>query len=254
MGFHTITLLMLGTSLLLCGCTGADAPASNDRPIATQVPTGKPVPASPPSAEPAEATVTRSLPSSWDQQVRLMPREHAAYLEGIKQRYFGAVAYGNEQERRELEEAGFPTIEEWMHARTMSDSQLQQQAAMGDGKAMAFYMDRMIERATPYLHLRGTDDTAYDASPAASYVLQAYQYAPQLRVAHRSSFTGYLLGATYSTLSYPPSPEAAAAGIMAAGDAGDPRAGALLLAYQAKHPGMNQDLIQSALRIMKIAR
>jgi len=58
MGFHTITLLMLGISLLLSGCAGADATAWNDRPIATRAPTGKLASASPPSAEPAAVLST----------------------------------------------------------------------------------------------------------------------------------------------------------------------------------------------------
>ncbi|MGG6345219.1 hypothetical protein ACQ5SA_18450 [Stenotrophomonas indicatrix] len=183
-----------------------------------------------------------------------MPEDKAAYLHSIKNRYFGAIAYENEQERRYLEDSGFPSIDEWLQARAMNDNQLQQWASNGDGKAMAFYIDRMLERATPYLHLRGVDETAYKASPAASYALKAYEFSTQIQSTHKSPFTGYLLGAMFSTLAYPQSPESAAAGIMAARDAGDPRASALLLAYEVNHPGMNQQVILAARRAMETSQ
>ncbi|MGE8211534.1 MAG: hypothetical protein ACN6RH_18715 [Stenotrophomonas rhizophila] len=240
---------------LLSGCTPGDVPAPHAKEPAEEVDPGRPAQtAVPPSAQHAlgRADTDIAATTSWDAEVRRMPKADAAYLQAIKERYFGAVAYENERERRQLEDAGFPSMEEWRQTRMMSDSELQRGAETGDGKAMAFYVDRMMERAAPYLHLRGADDAAYNASPGAGYVLKAYAYSTQVQFAHRSPFTGYLLGAVFSTLAYPQSPESAAAGMMAARDAGDPRAEALLAAYGARHPDMNQETVLAAHRAMKI--
>ena len=250
-------LLLLAQLALLFGCTATENPVSDTTqppPTAADNDHTSRTPATIIQPKPDRPNADSSASISWEQEVRRMSEDKAAYLDSINNRYFGAVAYENEQERRYLEESGFPSIDEWLQARTMSDNQLQQWASSGDGKAMAFYIDRMLERATPYLHLRGVDDTAYKASPAASYALKAYEFSTQVQSTHKSPFSGYLLGAMFSTLAYSQSPESAAAGIMAARDAGDPRASALLLTYEANHPGMDQQAILAARRAMEISR
>ena len=202
----------------------------------------------------AKSCQTSTCTGSWDDVVDRLPLQDANFLAQMRQRYFGSVAYANEEERRFLEEAGFPSIHEWLEARSMSDEAIEAWAATGDGKAMVFHIDRMIERASPYLHLRGHDDVAFHASTAPSYALSAYEYSTRVQFTHRSPFTGYLLGAMFSTLSFPQSAELAAAGILAAGDAGDPRATTFLAKYKADHRDMDEAAILAARRALSVPR
>lgn len=248
-------MAVLGIALAGCGQANSPPPRNAQAPSAAGSAT------LPPTAQPATERVAalakpspRQKPAvSWDDTVARLPREKAEYLRGLQARYFGSLSFADEKERQYLETAGFPSIEAWLNARQMSDDELKALSDTGDGKAQAIYLDRLITRASDYLYLREVDDAAYRASPGYSYSLKAYELSTQVQFSHRSPFTGYLLGAMYSTLNYPPSPETAAAGMLAAADAGDPRAAALLSDYLAQHPNLDQNLIQVARRSMNVS-
>lgn len=183
---------------------------------------------------------------TWDGLIDSIPKEDAKYLNSINSNYFGALSFKSKDELRELAAKGFPLPEEWLEARSMTDEELKKLSNSGNLKAKAFYLDRLISRADEYFDLRGVDDVAYQASPGAKYSLQAYELAAQIQSSYKSAFGGYLLGSAYSRLNFPQSPEAGAAGMFVALNAGDKRALGLLRTYEATHPDMNIGEIMSA--------
>lgn len=256
MNTHMSHALFAIFGVALAGCNQAQSPSPHNG----QAPSSAGSVAATTSAAPTGSVVSLGEQSthlqstvSWDETVASLPKDKAQYLQKIQARYFGSLAFSNDEERQYLEAAGFPSIEEWLNAMQMSDTELKAISDTGDGKAQAIYLDRMIERASGYLHLRDINDAAYRASPGHSYSLKAYEISTQVQLSHRSPFTGYLLGAMYSTLNYPPSPETAAAGMLVAADAGDPRAAALFSDYLAQHPNLDRDLIQVARNAMDVS-
>jgi hypothetical protein len=257
MNIHLSHALLAIFGIALAGCNEANSPSTQS--AQAQSATGSTAVAT--STPPATGSLTalgkqyplQQSAVSWDDTVAGLPKEKAQYLRKIQARYFGAFAFSDDEERQYLEAAGFPSIEEWLTAMQMSDTELKALSDTGDGKAQAIYLDRMMDRASEYLYLREINDTAYRASPGHSYSMKAYELSTQVQFSHRSPFTGYLLGAMYSTLNYPPSPESAAAGMLVAADAGDPRAATFFSDYLAHHPSLDRDLIQVARNAMDVS-
>lgn len=191
---------------------------------------------------------------TWDELTRSLPAKDANYLREVNHNYFGAIAFHSAQERHYLESAGFPMPEEWLAARHMGDEQPKALSDAGNMKARAIYLDRLMARASEYLPLRDSDDTTYRNSPGHSYSMSAYELSGQLQHSYKSPFAAYVLGAMYSKLNYPPSPEPAAAGIFSAFDAGDKRAVDILNRYASAHPDMNIGKIMVARSATRVAK
>lgn len=188
---------------------------------------------------------------TWDEIMRSIPPDDARYLRKINANYFGAISFSSPEEKSYLKSSGFPLPEEWLTAKSMSDQELKGLSDSGGVKAKAFYLDRLIERASEYLDLRESDDVAYRNSLGAKYSLQAYELTAQIQAVNKSPFRGYLLGSAYSRLNYPASPEAGAAGMFVAYGSGDKRALNILSDYESKHPNMDISKILAAHNAMR---
>lgn len=189
---------------------------------------------------------------SWQDFLRTVTTEEAAYLKQVDANYFGAMSYANPQMLRDLASTGFPLPEEWLEARKMSDAELKALSDGGSNKAKLFYLDRLLGQASQYLELRNeNDESAYRNSPGPRLSLLAHELAPQLQASYKSPFGGYLLGYVYSRLSYPESPESAAAGIFVAFDRGDKRAIELLRHFQEKQPNLDMSAVLAAYSSLK---
>lgn len=184
--------------------------------------------------------------NTWNETIDSMPKNDAAHLSSINANYFGSLAFDDADELQDMAAKGFPLPEEWIEASYMTDQELKALSDSGNLKAKVFYLDRLLTRANEYFDLRGVDDSAYQRSPGAKYSLLAYELAAQIQSSYKSPFSGYLLGAAYSRLNYPQSPESAAAGMFVALSAGDKRALGLFRRYEVMHPNMNAGEIMSA--------
>lgn len=182
----------------------------------------------------------------WKELIATLPADQAAYLESVNARYFGALAYDSPQMLKEMVALGFPTPDEWLRAREMTDQDLATLADRGNRKAQAFQLDRVLAQTAEYATLRDKDPDAYAKSMGPRLAMRANELAPRIQASDKSAFAAYLLGHTYAALSQPASPESAAAGMFLAVERGDRRAVNLLQRYQAKHPGMNIGVVMAA--------
>lgn len=183
---------------------------------AASVATGDPTPASQRVEAPVR-TSPKGAFRSWAEVVTLAPVPDRAYLEAIDQRYYGLLAYRSEQELRQLTKAGFPTPEEWLQAKNLSDLELEARANGGDIKAQLLYADRLVSKATT---LKGGSDATPERTRA---LVMAEKYAAMaLSQKGGGAFAAYLYGVASSERTG--MPEYAFAGAMLAGDLGDARA------------------------------
>lgn len=172
------------------------------------------------------------------------------YLQQVDERYLGLLSFESEAEKRALDAAGFPTAEEWLSARQLSDDELQQLAEADREKARVLYADRKLSRfeaATiksargPKTHESETELVLASAEAHASALMALRQ--------SRSPFSAYLAGiseaATGGTM------EPLAAGIQLAGDLGDRRAESLLRRFNRQYPRANVALIHSSYTMMR---
>src|SRR5690606_1523140 len=75
------------------------------------------------------------MPPSWNEALDRMTLDQRKYLESLNDRYMGVLRYQSAEEGEELARLGFPTAEEWLAARDLTDRQLQEVASEQPGKA-----------------------------------------------------------------------------------------------------------------------
>lgn len=241
-------------SLFLAACapsadTSAEATASASTPLAAEdspMPTGASLPR---TAAGIAAANNGGETSSWEEYVALQAPSDQEYLEDLEGRYFGAVAFETAEEREYMVRAGFPSPEEWLEAKRMTDAQLQEKADGGDPKAAGMLADRMSVRLGELLELSQVDrDAAADADRARLASL-AVAYSSQAMDGSRSPFGLYVEGMVKSSIFNSWEPMTAA--MLEAMNRGDPRVDRLIRELQARHPEQNVEAIQVALRGMK---
>ncbi|MBK8283752.1 MAG: hypothetical protein IPK97_02085 [Ahniella sp.] len=188
----------------------------------------------------------RITATNWQQLLATVSPEQARHLRAVNARYFGSLSFDNPQMLKTMVAQGFPTAEEWLQAKDMSDDALRIMAEGGNQKAQAFYLDRMVSNSAELASIREQNPDAYEKSNGPRMAMKASELAPKVQATNKSPFAGYLLGYVYSELSYPKSPESAAAGMFVAVERGDQRGVALMQRYQAKHPQMDVGVVMAA--------
>lgn len=261
------TLILLVAFVGLAGCQGpaTDAEASVDAsasaPSATIPTDDRTAIGNVPGARagvvriPAQFRFTEAVSEiragSWNALLRTLVQDDSDYLKSKNDAYFGAFDYSSEEEFEKLVELGFPTPAEWLNARRMNDQELTALADTGNAKAMAFLLDRLLDKASPDLHLRGRDDAAFAASPGYRHLLSASELAPKVKAVYQGPFAAYQLGYAYSMMSFPQTYEPAVAGMFVALDRGDTRAVDFLQNYQAAHPDLDIAVVLAIYRSLK---
>ena len=201
------------------------------------------------SASEEHVKATR-MPPSWNEALDRMTLDQREYLAGLNDRYMGVLRYQSVEEAEELARLGFPTPEEWLAARDLTDRQLQEMASERPGKASLFHANRTLEKfdRLDAAKSRGSidkqlqDQLVISAADAHSSALVALRTT-------RSPLAAYIAG--ISDAKTAGSPEPIAAGIQLAGDLGDPRAQALLKGFNERHPEANVALIHQAYLTMR---
>ena len=179
-----------------------------------------------------------------------MTRNDRTYLQQVDERYLGLLSFESEAEKRALDAAGFPTAEEWLSARQLSDDELQRLAEADREKARVFYADRKLSRFEAAT-IKSAGGPKTDELETELVLASAGAHASALMALRqsRTPFSAYLAGvseaATGGTM------EPLAAGIQLAGDLGDRRAGKVLKQFNQQHPGANVSLIHSSYTTMR---
>lgn len=154
---------------------------------------------------------------SWSEWIASSPAADQEYLSQLNNRYVGLLSYGSEQELEALTKAGFPTPEEWLAARDLSDVELEARAEGGNIKAQIFYADRMAWKAHA---LKRMAESIAERNLALA---KAEKYAAMaLSEPGGGAFAAYLYG--FANSERTGMIEYALAGALVAGDLGDPRA------------------------------
>ncbi|HGM6729685.1 TPA: hypothetical protein ACKQBZ_000738 [Stenotrophomonas maltophilia] len=192
----------------------------------------------------------------WEGDGSSLTIEQRGYLANLSIRYNNIFTGLEGKPQAEVDALGFPTAEEWLDARNLTDDELLDRARRGDVKAKAFYVDRNVARLEDLLSSSGAESLSevFQASPAARGEYQQLVVDTQVAAAgilkfQPSPFAAYLYGHTSAVIGGMQFPYAAA--IAVAGDLGDARSAALLQAYSNKVGAMDSDAVMSSYKSMR---
>lgn len=201
--------------------------------------------------------VADSRAESWDAFLSSVSKDERTYLEGLSQRYFGALHFSTAAERSELISLGTPLPEEWLVAQHVSDADLRAMAEDNNRKAGIFLVDRLLARMASVMEQAGASSylEVVNALPEAQRpAIDRDRREAMDRSASQFSisptpFTAYQFGlgfsaGTGSTAGIP-------AAMTVAGELGDPRAVKLLAAYTATHPDEDPKLVTNVIGAMR---
>ena len=240
-------IVFLLAAILIAACKqngGADV--SSDPSVAEQVSTPEPMLTAPPTVTSLETTPASKaelqvgydgmapLDPSWNGLLETLPSEDRKQLQAMNSRYFGALAFGDESEKRRLQELGFPTAEQVLKSSKLTDGELKAKADSGDVQAQMVLVDRLLVQAEAARANKNADPEAYETA-----ALRAMSAASMLISRTKSPFGAYLDGRANWQLRPGTSPEIMAASMMVASDLGDWRAKAWLQEFQRQNPGMD---------------
>lgn len=185
---------------------------------------------------------------SWAEFISLQVSSDQVYLEELDHRYFGVLSFRSKDERDYMLRSGFPTPEEWLAAKRMTDAELQELADAGNSKVAGILADRMSVRLEALISLDeehpedvGDDDRALVAATAVAYATRAMQGSA-------SPFGVYVEGMVKSSIfdSWEPMTAAMLEGMRR----GDPRANRLIEELHARHPVQDISAIHASLKGM----
>lgn len=202
-----------------------------------------------PSVTDRAAHISGHSAASWDEFVALQAIPDQEYLQSLEKRYFGAVAFQTADEREYMNRAGFPSPEEWLAAKRMTDSQLQEKADAGDPKAAGMFADRMSVQLGELLELAREDPDAVTDADRARLATLAVAYSSRAMDASKSPFGLYVEGAVLSSIFNSWEPMTAA--LLESMERGDPRVDRLMGQLHARHPNQDIEAILISLRRMK---
>lgn len=157
---------------------------------------------------------------------------------------------------REVRALGFPTAQEWLDARHLSDDELKSDAERGNVNATIFYTDRRLQFIEGLIASSGAHSISevFQASPdlLAQYeqlVIDTHVSAAGLLKIHPTPFSAYLFGVSSAVTGGADFPMPAS--MQLAADLGDARAPDLLRDYSSKAEGMDPNAIASAYSSMR---
>ena len=192
----------------------------------------------------------------WSERGSGLPPADRAYLAQLSSRYHNIFADLDGRSLREVRALGFPTAQEWLEARQLSDEELKADADGGNLNAKIFYTDRRLMEIERLV-----------ASLEADSILDVFRESPELRAQHQQQvidthvsaagllkfhptpFTAYLFGVSSAVTGGEEFPIPAS--MKLAADLGDTRAPALLRDYS-RHVGeMDANAVASSYSSMR---
>lgn len=189
---------------------------------------------------------------TWDSRIAEMANEDREFLEGISERYAGALEFTSEEEQRRLASSGFPMPEEWLAAKNIPDTELERLAAKGNIKAQMFYSDRLSARLIGAQSSRKAGDApnGMTETQVIRSSGQALTEAARLMRSTDSPFAAYLYGRTLSGATLGAPAEPIAGSFFAARDRGDLRATNLMAAFSRANPTLDTGGVMASYSIM----
>lgn len=271
-------MILALTLAALCGCSEGPKPAPESAavPPASGVPSAShltPEPLAPPdpdsdsvpmraTADPLWITVPVALrfpgvasvqtAPSWEARMAALPPLDQAYLEQVRERYLGTLAFRDEAEQREFVRQGFPMPEEWLAARDLPTAELERLADAGNVKARMFYIDRVSQEIGPRLARGDGLEVSRPADRALlSRIGRASAMSSDLLRTTRSPFAAYVIGRLNSATQFGNPPEPFAAAFLLADARGHRRALELQKSFAAAHPGMNTHALVASYSLLQ---
>ena len=205
-----LLLLALATA---CTGDGTGDPVSGSGPAPSDMAESRQADSPPQTREslhttlPGVAPASTATSSSWDKALDTLSADDRAYMESLNVSYFGALEFRTPEERAAKARMGFPSIEEWLKARHMPESELKRLADAGNTKAGALLTDRLADRVAM---LKASNSPELD-SPGSRVAADSSFYAGRTLANSRNAFAAYVYGKQGAALYQNPSPLVAAA-------------------------------------------
>lgn len=177
------------------------------------------------------------MADSWGQRLAPLSKPDREWLEDVNASYAGALAFEDRRQQEWMIANGYPMPEEWLASRAMSDRALEQLAKSGNPKALMFHVERLAQRSESANEGEKGIDPSDPAGQELLFALgRASGMIQQLEEAYQSPFVPIVAGRFRRANASYDYPAPLAAGIVEAGQRGDPRAARLLGEFMAAHP------------------
>jgi len=247
------SILFLGSALVASMCMTACSPyASHD--VVSSNASRHPVQQSEASA--AAQRHGGSALFHWSERGSGLPIADRAYLAQLSSRYHNIFSGLDGRPLREVRALGFPTAQEWLDARHLSDEELKADADGGNINAKIFYTDRRlmeIERLVASLGADSIQDVFRESPELLTQheqlVIDTQVSAAELLWLKPTPFAAYLYGKGSAVTGGAELPIAAS--MRLAGELGDNRAPALLAEYTRRGKVVDDELSMSVYSSMR---
>lgn len=209
----TTAVLLLSALATACTGGGAEDPVTSSAPSSFDVAESEQADSLPAAQKSAHATLpgvasaSTATGSSWDEALNTLSADDRAYMESLNVSYFGALEFRTPEERAAKARMGFPSVEEWLKARRMPESELKQLADAGNTKAGALLTDRLADRVAMLKASRSPELE----SPDSRVVADSSFYASRTLTRAPNAFSAYLYGKQSAAVYQNPAPFVAAA-------------------------------------------
>ncbi|WP_434212634.1 hypothetical protein [[Pseudomonas] boreopolis] len=193
--------------------------------------------------------------SSWHSYLSQLSEDDQSYLITLSSKYYGTLEYEGREAEMNLMRLGFPRIEDWIKARSLSSEQLRSLAEKGDQNSKIFYAERIAERIDALQKATGEKSlgeiakyyTPSELGDIQNDAVYAYATSAELLRSRPTAFNAYLFGRVYSATHGNDAPIAAS--ILLAHDLGDERAREILFGYSSNEekiaPSLTLDTYKS---------
>lgn len=179
---------------------------------------------------------------SWEALVVSFSPRDREYLESVNANYLGVLAFDTPEEQARMIAQGFPTAEEWLAARDLTDSELRDSAIEGNYKSAVLLADRAMGRAdTARAHGVDTNGQSPAGVQFQRDIATSTQFVDQALVISRSPFAAYAAGRQRSIVYRRAEP--LIAGAMVARQLGDERAAAVVSSVSGPQGSFDQESV-----------
>ena len=180
------------------------------------------------------------LASTWQELLATMSVDDAEFLSRLDEKYNGGLSFTSIEEQRWAISQGIPMPEDWLAAKSMSDTELEEQARSGRFKDQMIFADRVYDRISSEKsrHTDGIHESRFVDQRIAATAMATSQLQRT-----RSPFAAYILGRLDSVIYADQPSEPIAAAIATGKDLGDPRADRISRAFYAKHSDVNAESV-----------